>query len=41
MNDNHMNTKIILLVSLSYYKIKKTIVQIRDIIDSIKNLTKI
>ena len=36
-----MNTKIILLVSLSYYKIKKTTVQIRDIIDSIKNLTKI
>lgn len=35
-----MNAKIILLVSLIYYKIK-TIIQIRDIIDSIQNITKI
>ena len=35
-----MNAKIMLLVSLIYYKIK-TIIQIRDIIDSIQNITKI
>jgi len=35
-----MNAKIILLVSLIYYKIK-TIIRIRDIIDSIQNITKI